>query len=88
MPAEPLLIIDGHLDMAFNAIQVNRDLTVPAATVRVHDMDGVRQKFGSCTVTFPELRRGHVGIIFGTVMSRVDPLDRWSGTVLYEQSLW
>ena len=86
MPAEPLLILDSHLDLAFNAIQVNRDLTVPAATVRVHDMDGVRQKFGSCTVTFPELRRGHVGIIFGTVMSRIDPSDRWSGTGMYHQS--
>ncbi len=83
---EPYLILDSHLDLGFSAIQMNRDLTTPAATVRVHDMDAVREKFGSCTVTFPELRRGHVGIVFGTVMSRIDPMDRWSGTGMYDQS--
>ena len=83
---DPYLILDSHLDLGFSAIQVNRDLTTPAATVRVHDADAVRQKFGSCTVTFPELRRGHVGIIFGTVMSRIDPMDRLSGTGMYHQS--
>ncbi len=61
---EPQLIIDSHLDLAFNAIQLNRDLMVPAATVRTHDGEDMMRSFGSCTVTFPELRRGHLGIVF------------------------
>ena len=85
-PTDSFLIVDGHLDLGFSAIQMNRDLTTPAATVRVQDRDAVREKFGSCTVTFPELRRGCVGIVFGTVMSRIDPMDRWTGTGMYHQS--
>ena len=80
------LIIDSHLDLGYSAIQVNRDLTQPAANVRVHDSAGVKRSFGSCTVTFPELRKGHVGIVFGTVMSRIDPNDQWSKTGMYVQS--
>ena len=80
-----MLIVDSHLDLAFNAIQINRDLTQPATTVRTHDSDSVMRSFGSCTVTFPELRCGHVGIVFGTVMSRLDPNDRWTRTGMYCQ---
>ena len=85
MSDRPYLIADSHLDLGFSAIQVNRDLTQPAATVRVHDAEPVMRSFGSCTVTFPELRRGHVGIIFGTMMSRTDPNDRWTRTGMYCQ---
>ena len=79
------LIIDAHLDLAFSAVQVNRDLTVPAATARTQDGESIRRSFGSCTVTWPELRRGHVGIVFGTVMSRIDPNDEWTRSGMYCQ---
>ena len=85
MAEDCLLIVDAHLDLAMNAIQVNRDLTQPAATVRTHDPEPVMRSFGSCTVTFPELRRGRVGIVFGTVISRLDPNDNWSGIGMYTQ---
>ena len=85
MPAKKMLIVDGHLDLAFSAIQINRDLTQPATTVRTHDPDSVMRSFGSCTVTFPELHQGHVGIVFGTVMSRLDSNDRWTRTGMYCQ---
>ena len=86
MPDTPMLIVDSHLDLAFSAIQINRDLTQPATTVRAHDSEPVMRSFGSCTVTFPELRKGHVGIIFGTVMSRIDPNDHWTKTGMYTQA--
>jgi len=85
MIEKPMLIVDGHLDLAFSALQVNRDLTQPAATVRTHDANTIMRSFGSCTVTFPELRQGHVGIIFGTVMTRIDPNDQWLRTGMYTQ---
>ena len=86
MSETPTLIVDSHLDLAFSALQIKRDLTQPAATVRVHDPDPVMRTFGSCTVTVPELRRGHVGIVFGTAMSRLDPNDRWTRTGMYCQA--
>jgi membrane dipeptidase len=80
------LIFDSHLDLAFSALQINRDLTQPAATVRTHDPVGIMESFGSCTVTFPDLRRGKIGLVCGTVMSRLDPNDRWTRTGMYDQS--
>ena len=50
------LIVDGHLDLAFNAVQLNRDVTQPASTVRAHDSFAVQRGFGSATVTLPEFR--------------------------------
>ncbi len=80
------LIVDSHLDLGFSAIQVNRDLTQPALTVRVHDSESVTRSFGSCTVTIPELRKGNVGIVFGTVMTRTDANDEWTKTGMYAQT--
>jgi membrane dipeptidase len=80
------LILDSHLDLAFSALQVNRDLTQPAAAVRVHDPVAVMEGFGSCTVTFPELRKGKIGLVCGTIMSRLDSEDRWTRTGMYCQA--
>jgi membrane dipeptidase len=80
------LIVDGHLDLAFNAVQLNRDVTQPAQTVRAHDSMSIQRGFGSATVTLPELSRGGVGIIFATAMSRIYPTDRWTRTGMYSQS--
>ena len=86
MSDQSVLIVDSHLDLAFSAIQVNRDITQPAATVRIHDPEPTMRAFGSCTVGLPDMRKGHVGIVFGTVMSRIDPNDRWTKTGMYVQS--
>jgi membrane dipeptidase len=83
---KPLLIADSHLDLAFNAIQLKRDLTASVSSVRAHDPEPLIRSFGTCTVTFPELRKGGVGLVFGTVMSRIDPNDGWTATGMYVQS--
>jgi membrane dipeptidase len=86
MSDKPYLILDSHLDLGFCALQINRDLTQPAKTVRVADSEPTMRSFGSCTTTFHELRKGHVGLVFGTVMSRIDPNDQWTGTGMYDQT--
>lgn len=86
MPDDRPLILDSHLDLSFSALQINRDLTQPAATVRVHDSVQTMEGFGSCTVTVPELRRGKIGLVCGTVMSRLDPEDKWTRTGMYTQA--
>ncbi len=75
--AQPL-IIDLHLDLAWDALFWNRDLTQPVHEVRRQEDSEPPQvsdqlSCGICTVTFPELRRGRVGVILSTIMSRIEP---------------
>ena len=72
------LIVDLHLDLAWDALYWNRDLTRTAAEVRQQeeqDIPQVAEGFdtGICTVTFPEMRRGSVGLMLSTIMSRIEP---------------
>jgi membrane dipeptidase len=72
------LIVDLHLDLAWDALFWNRDLTLPAHRVREQEQsDGpqVAENYhtGLCSVTFPEMRRGSVGIMLSTIMSRIEP---------------
>ncbi len=53
-------LIDGHLDLAYNVLSVNRDLTLPLDELRA-------QGHTDALVTLPELRHGGVSIVFGTI---------------------
>jgi membrane dipeptidase len=66
-----MLVFDAHLDLAWNAIDWNRDLRLPAADIRRAEagMDGKGRGLG--TVSFPELRRGKVGIFIATLLPRL-----------------
>jgi membrane dipeptidase len=82
-----ILIIDGHLDMAFNALHHRRDLTQDVYALREREdprppgpshPDSLRERKrpespsrGTITVALPEMRRGRVGIMLSTIMSRV-----------------
>lgn len=62
--------VDAHLDLAWNALQWNRDLRQRVYTLRAQEarMEGAGR--GSNTVSLPELRRGRVALCFGTVIAR------------------
>jgi len=66
------LIFDGHLDLAMNAIDWNRDLTCPLAEIRQREMH-MKDKpdRGKGTVCLPELRKGKIGLVVATQLSRV-----------------
>ncbi len=75
------LIIDLHLDLAWDALFWNRDLTQTAEQVRRQEDSEIPQvaegfTTGTCTVTFPEMRRGNAGIMLSTIMSRIEPRYR------------
>ncbi len=57
------MYIDGHLDLAFNAVVHKRDLTRPLLKVRREEQRTAQELL----VTLPELRKGGVGIVFGTL---------------------
>lgn len=67
-------IIDAHLDLAMNAIEWNRDLSRPLDEIRQREMN-MKDKpdRGKGTVCLPELRRGRVGLVVATQLSRVTP---------------
>ncbi len=67
-----MLIFDAHLDLAWNAIDWNRDLRLPVADIRRHEREaGMTGKARGCnTVSFPELRRGQVGLFIATLLAR------------------
>ena len=77
-----MLLIDGHLDLAMNALEWNRDLTRPLAEVRRREQgktDKVDRGRGVCTL--PEMRRGHIGLCIATQIARYvaegNPLPGW-----------
>ena len=65
-----MLIIDSHLDLAWNALQWNRDLRRSAHTLRSleHHIQGKGRAQG--TVALPELAQGRVALSFATLLAR------------------
>ena len=76
------LIFDCHLDLAMNALEWNRDLTLPIDQIRAREQ-GLTDKpdRGRGTVCFPEMRRGGVGLCVATQIARYvkpgNPLPGW-----------
>ena len=72
-----MIVVDAHLDLAYNAVEWDRDLRLSAHDTRKLE-DGMPEKGRATgTVGFPDMRRGHVAVAFGTVFSRV--AWPWSG---------
>ncbi|MFI4874022.1 MAG: dipeptidase [Blastopirellula sp. JB062] len=71
------LIFDAHLDLAWNAASFDRDLTLPLTTMRECEssMSDAPHR-GRATVTFPEMRRGGVGVCIATLLARSGPDHR------------
>jgi len=77
-----MLLFDIHLDLAMNALEWNRDLTRPLDEIRAREKgktDKVDRTHG--TVSFPEMRRGRVGLCVATQIARFvkpsNPLPGW-----------
>ena len=69
-------IIDAHLDLAMNALDYNRDLTLPLTEIRQREKNlKDRPDRGRGTVCLPELRKGKVGLVVATQIARVMPAD-------------
>lgn len=66
-----MLLFDGHLDLAMNALEWNRDLNVPVHETRRLETGMAQKGRGRGTVAFPEMRRGEVFLSIATVIARV-----------------
>ena len=65
-----MLIIDAHLDLAWNALQWNRNIQHSVYTIRTEESNLSGAGRGQGTVAFPEMRRGRVALCFATLMAR------------------
>jgi len=68
-----MLVIDAHLDLSYNALNWNRDLTETVSEIRRREAGMTEKGRGTNTVAFPEMRRGEVGICLATVLARANP---------------
>jgi membrane dipeptidase len=68
-----MIVFDAHLDLAWNAIDWNRDLRLPVSEIRkLEAAAGMTDKGRACnTVSFPELRRGKVTVFIATLLARL-----------------
>ena len=79
----PYFIFDGHLDLAMNAIEWNRDLTQPIEAIRQREA-GMQDKpdRGNGTVSLPAMRQGNIGLCMATQIARYvktsNPLPGWN----------
>lgn len=65
-----MLIIDAHLDLSWNALQWNRDLTQSVYTIRTQENWVAGKGRGLGTVAFPEMRQGRVALSIATLIAR------------------
>lgn len=65
-----MLIIDSHLDLAWNALQWNRNLQESVNTIRQQEGHLAGPGRGQGTVALPELRKGRVAACFATLIAR------------------
>lgn len=66
----PIPIVDGHLDLAMNALVMNRDLRKSAHQIRFDEQGQSGFGLALGTVGFPDLRAGQVAVSVATVIAR------------------
>ncbi|MFP6669463.1 MAG: membrane dipeptidase [Pirellulales bacterium] len=65
------LLIDAHLDIAWNALSFNREQTLEVSELRASEAGMTDQKSrGNNTVSVPELRRAGVAVCVATLLAR------------------
>jgi membrane dipeptidase len=65
-----MLIIDAHLDLAWNALQWNRNIQYSVYTIRTGESNLYGAGRGQGTVALPEMRKGRVALSFATLLAR------------------
>ncbi len=85
-----MILVDGHLDLAFNRLGLGRDPRASALDVRRREADEPgRAMQGRCMVGLPQMRDGRVGLVFATIflLRRRDGFDvKHSASVTYDSA--
>ncbi len=83
-----MLVIDAHLDLAWSALQWNRNLLESVYTIRANEAKVAGKGRAQNTVCLPEMRQGRVALSFVTMLARstghkVEYLDYGSQSQAY-----
>src|SRR5215212_4680245 len=70
-----MLLVDGHLDLAMNALHWNRDLKRSVPELRRFEAEMTEKGRAMGTVAFPEMRAGEIALCMATVIARVAHAD-------------
>jgi membrane dipeptidase len=70
-----MIAIDAHLDLSWNALNWNRDLTLDVSEIRRLERGEQESNLGTNTVSFPALRKGDVAVSLATVLARASNLQ-------------
>lgn len=65
-----MLIFDAHLDLAWNALQWNRNLLDSVATIRTKELGMTGPGRSQGTVALPEMRQGRIAVSIVTLLAR------------------
>lgn len=66
-------LFDGHLDMALNALDWEREQTWTVEHIRQREAGGAPDDRGISSVSLPELKRGGTAVVVSTVIARAKP---------------
>jgi membrane dipeptidase len=69
-----MLVVDAHLDLSWNALNWNRDLTSTVGEIRALEKGMNEKNRGTNTVAFPEMRKGEVAVCLATLLARASGL--------------
>jgi membrane dipeptidase len=78
-------IVDAHLDVAYNAVVLDRDLSLPIAEIREHERrhPPAKSSAGLCTVSWPALLEGRVAVIGGSLFVEPGKKSHPTATATY-----
>jgi membrane dipeptidase len=81
-----MLLFDAHLDLAWNALDWNRDLQQPLADIQRAEQGMPGKARGRNTVSFLQMRRARVGVCIATLLARLlrdtmPPLQRYNSMI-------
>lgn len=65
-----MLIFDAHLDIAWNALQWNRNLLQSVDTIRLQELGMTGSGRSQGTVALPEMRQGRIAVSIVTLLAR------------------
>jgi len=82
-----MLLIDGHLDLAMNALNWDRNLDLDVYEIRKKEAEMTEKGRGRGTTSLPELRKAEVAVCLATVIDRTArPNSPSSGSACQEIS--
>ena len=65
-----MFVFDGHLDLAMNALVLNRKLTLTVARIRKLEKELYGERRPTCTVSLSEMQKGRIGVCLASILAR------------------